>query len=58
MECERCLCKRLFWKKIINFKSNNLHLVGYSTPINQIISKEKFIDHLHSLPDQPNAIPC
>ena len=44
-------------KKIINFKSNNLHLVGYSTPINQIISKEKFIDHLHSLPDQPNAIP-
>ena len=44
-------------KKIINFKSNNLHLVGYSTPINQIISKEKLIDHLHSLPDQPNAIP-
>lgn len=44
-------------KKIVNFKLNNLHLVGYSAPINQIVSKEKLIDHLHSLPDQPNAIP-
>ncbi len=44
-------------KKIINFKLNNLHLVGYSIPINQIISKGQLMDHLHSLPDQPNAIP-
>ena len=44
-------------KKIINFKLNNLHLVGYSIPVNQIISKGQLMDHLHSLPNQPNAIP-
>ena len=30
-------------KKIINFKKNNLHLVGYSTKINSIINKKKTI---------------
>ena len=45
------------WKKICNFKENNLHLVGYSYPINQKISLNKLKRHLHSLPKQPNAIP-
>ena len=44
-------------RKIIDFKDNNLHLVGYSIPINKTISKKKLIEHLHSLPSQPNAIP-
>ena len=44
-------------KKICNFKENNLHLVGYSYPINQKISLNKLKRHLHSLPKQPNAIP-
>ncbi len=46
-----------FNKKIISFRSNNLHLVGYSVPINKTLSKNKLLKHLHSLPDQPNAIP-
>ena len=44
-------------KKIINFKKNNLHLVGYSTKINSIINKKKLFEHLHSLPKQLDAIP-
>ena len=44
-------------KKIIDFKENNLHLVGYSIPINKYISKKELFKHLHSLPKQPNAIP-
>ncbi len=44
-------------KKICDFKENNLHLVGYSYPINQKINLNKLKKHLHSLPDQPNAIP-
>ncbi len=44
-------------KKIINFKLNNLHLVGYSMPINKNVSKLELISHLHSLPRQANAIP-
>ena len=46
-----------FNNKIINLENNNLHLVGYSIPVNKIISKKKLISHLHSLPNQPNAIP-
>ena len=44
-------------KKIVDFKKNNLHLVGYSTPLNKFISKKKLFKHLHSLPKQPEAIP-
>ena len=31
-----------FNKKIIDFKKNNLHLVGYSTPTKKILSKKIF----------------
>ncbi len=47
-----------FKKKIIDFKKNNLHLVGYSTPQkNKILSKKIFFQHLHTLPNQIKAIP-
>lgn len=44
-------------KKIIDFKKNNLHLIGYSKPINQYISKKTLLNHIYSLPKQPLAIP-
>lgn len=43
--------------KILDFKQNNLHVVGYSIPVDELISLEKLEEHLHSLPDQPDAIP-
>ena len=47
-----------FNKKIIDFKKNNLHLVGYSSPQkNNLVEKRKFFQHLHTLPDQIHAIP-
>jgi len=46
-----------FKSKIIDFKKNNLHLVGYSTPLNKKITKNEFFNHLHSLEKQKNAIP-
>ena len=46
-----------FNEKIIDLKNNNLHLVGYSEPINKILNKKKLLPYLHSLPNQPNAIP-
>jgi aminopeptidase-like protein len=44
-------------KKIINFKENNLHIVGYSQPINKLINKKELLKHTYSLPKKKNAIP-
>lgn len=44
-------------KKIINFKQSNLHVVNYSIPVNKDVSLEELDEHLHSLSEQPDAIP-
>jgi aminopeptidase-like protein len=44
-------------KKICDFKVNNLHLVGYSIPVNKKVSLSELQNHLHSLPKQKTAIP-
>ncbi|MBI87332.1 MAG: aminopeptidase [Candidatus Marinimicrobia bacterium] len=43
--------------RIIDFKNNNLHLVGYSIPVDKWLSLEELKEHLHYIPEQPNAIP-
>lgn len=44
-------------RRICDFAENNLHLVGYSQPMETTLSLEALQAHLHSLPDQPEAIP-
>ena len=43
--------------KIINFKNNNLHIVGYSIPIKRSVKKRELINHIHVNEKLPNAIP-
>ena len=49
--------KDLRGKKIIDFNQNNLHLIGYSTSINKIMSLSELDKHLYSLPHQAKYIP-
>jgi aminopeptidase-like protein len=43
--------------KIIDFKKNNLHLLGYSTPVKKTLTKKNLFKKLHFLKNQPKAIP-
>jgi len=44
-------------KRICQFSENNLNLVGYSTAFEGELTKKELDDHLHYLPNNPNAIP-
>jgi aminopeptidase-like protein len=44
-------------KQVLNFNENNLHLLNYSTPIDKIVSFEELKDHIHTMPELPEAIP-
>ena len=44
-------------KKIIDFKRNNLHLVGYSTSVNSTLTLKNLLNKIHFLKKQPKAIP-
>ncbi len=46
-----------FGNKIIDFKKNNLHLVGYSIPINKKVKKKDLLKNLYYEKNQPNGIP-
>jgi len=43
--------------KIIDFKINNLHLLGYSASVKKSLSKKELIKYLYFLKNQPKAIP-
>lgn len=44
-------------EKIVDFRNHNLHVIGYSSPINMEVDYSELISHLYYLEDQPDSIP-
>ena len=44
-------------RRVIDLADSNLHVVGYSEPVDAWMDLEALQAHLHSLPEQPTAIP-
>jgi aminopeptidase-like protein len=44
-------------ERIAQFNEHNLHVLNYSSPIDQDITYEELARHVYTLPEQPNAIP-
>lgn len=44
-------------EKIIDFKNNNLHVVGYSVPVDKIVDLNELKTIIYTQEDQPNTIP-
>lgn len=43
--------------RIIDYAKNNLHVVGYSVPVDEWCSREELLTHIHVEENQPDAIP-
>lgn len=44
-------------ERVIDFRRNNLHVVGYSVPVDVTLPLCELQEHLHSLEEQPTAVP-
>ena len=44
-------------ERFVDFEECNLHVVGYSTPVNERLTFAELEPRLHTLPDLPHAVP-
>jgi aminopeptidase-like protein len=44
-------------RRVIDFRESNLHVINYSTPVSTTMTRAELDPHLHTKPDQPDAIP-
>lgn len=49
--------RRLSGETVIDFKESNLHVMGYSLPVHKTVSREEMLEHIYTIPDQPEWIP-
>ncbi|MGJ5203838.1 DUF4910 domain-containing protein [Bradyrhizobium sp. HKCCYLR20261] len=44
-------------QRLVDFADNNLHVMGYSKPVQAVLSRAELSKHVHTLTDQPDLIP-
>ena len=44
-------------ERVIDFQQSNVHLLGYSMPVSANLTLNELRSHLHTLPEQADAIP-
>jgi aminopeptidase-like protein len=44
-------------ERLVDFAAHNLHVVSYSVPLRRRVARAELLEHLHSLPGQPDLIP-
>lgn len=44
-------------QRVIDFKNNNLHVVGYSLPVDKFVDLQELKSVVYTQPDQPDAVP-
>ncbi|KPK52577.1 MAG: aminopeptidase [Thiotrichales bacterium SG8_50] len=44
-------------RKVIDINTTNLHVIAYSVPVDEVVTREELDKHLYSLPDQPDVVP-
>lgn len=42
---------------LVDWRTNNLFVVGYSIPVDGVFTRAELAPHVHSLPDQPDLVP-
>ena len=43
--------------RIIDMKDSNLHLLGYSVPVDKYLERDALLEHIYTLPAQPDLFP-
>src|SRR5215831_18919198 len=44
-------------RRVIDFRVNNLHLAGYSVPVDAEVTRDELLEHLFTDPDHPDHVP-
>jgi aminopeptidase-like protein len=44
-------------ERVVDFRRSNLHVLNYSVPVRQTVSRQELLEHCFSLPERPDWIP-